>query len=414
MRASRHRVRRIIVALVWLALPSGCSARAITALSDEPNCGAHVLAVVAHPDDDLLFMNPDVEDDITSSRCLTTVYLTAGDAGKDSTYWMARERGVEASYARMARVDDAWSSGEVVLSGAILHADTLVAAPNVKLVFVRLPDGIEGEGSTRYRGASLERLWHKLIDHVDAVDGSNRFNRQALIGLLADLIAAEHPEIVRTLDRSGAHGKDHSDHLSAARFAITASSALATDATMYRGYNISEEVPNLDAFASAEKWQTFLGYAAFDAELGGGSSSDVDSVYRPWGQRRYAISDREAVATPIISSTDLCFGAVSDEVPHGEATVLAACTDRARAKWVMTAQGELRNHRTCLDAGERSVPGVTPTLGACSDTDSQRWSLTADGHLRSGARCLAAPVGSVVPVLSDCTEDPAQHWRTGS
>src|SRR5690606_16737162 len=45
-----------------------------------------ILSFVAHPDDDLLFMNPDQDDAIRQGQCVYTVYLTAGDRGDGMAY----------------------------------------------------------------------------------------------------------------------------------------------------------------------------------------------------------------------------------------------------------------------------------------------------------------------------------------
>lgn len=40
-----------------------------------------VMTIVAHTDDDLLFMNPDIATSIAEGNVATTVFVTAGDAG---------------------------------------------------------------------------------------------------------------------------------------------------------------------------------------------------------------------------------------------------------------------------------------------------------------------------------------------
>lgn len=59
--------------------------------------------------DDLLFLSPDLLHDIQAGRCVRTVYLTAGDAGRGERYWLGREDGVRAAYAQMAGVADRWT-----------------------------------------------------------------------------------------------------------------------------------------------------------------------------------------------------------------------------------------------------------------------------------------------------------------
>jgi LmbE family N-acetylglucosaminyl deacetylase len=67
-----------------------------------------VLNVVAHPDDDLLFLSPDLLDALRSGDDVRTVYLTAGDAGRAQEYWRGRTLGVGAAYATLLGVPDAW------------------------------------------------------------------------------------------------------------------------------------------------------------------------------------------------------------------------------------------------------------------------------------------------------------------
>src|SRR5579862_2763584 len=54
------------------------------------NCdGPTILNIVAHQDDDLLFMNPDTQKDINEGHCIRTIYITAGDSGAGSYYWLS-------------------------------------------------------------------------------------------------------------------------------------------------------------------------------------------------------------------------------------------------------------------------------------------------------------------------------------
>ena len=62
------------------------------------------LNIVAHLDDDLLFLNPDMLHNIQAGRCVRTVYLSASDDGRDASYWQGREVGEKAAYAQMSGV----------------------------------------------------------------------------------------------------------------------------------------------------------------------------------------------------------------------------------------------------------------------------------------------------------------------
>src|SRR5207253_2065746 len=98
--------------------------------------------VVAHEDDDLLFMNPDLATSIRGGHCVRTVFLTAGDAGQPSAYWEAREEGMRAAYAYMAGLSNSWQQKTLAIAGRQLSLSTLDASSKVSLVFLRLPDGV--------------------------------------------------------------------------------------------------------------------------------------------------------------------------------------------------------------------------------------------------------------------------------
>jgi hypothetical protein len=101
---------------------------------------------VAHTDDDLLFLNPDIANDIRAGRCVRTVYFTAGDNNLSMSYWGAREDGVESAYATMAGVVNDWTSADAGIPGKAAVLRTLAVRPSVSLVFMRLPDG-QGNGT---------------------------------------------------------------------------------------------------------------------------------------------------------------------------------------------------------------------------------------------------------------------------
>src|SRR6185312_9835461 len=60
------------------------------------NARGSYLQIVAHSDDDLLFMNPDLSNTIRAGRPTTTVYLTAGEAryAKGSEHQPALDRAI--------------------------------------------------------------------------------------------------------------------------------------------------------------------------------------------------------------------------------------------------------------------------------------------------------------------------------
>ena len=109
------------------------------------------VTTAAHEDDSLLFESPDIVHDVQDGRCLRSIFVTAGDAGLDQTYWSSREKGTEAGYASMAGVSNAWTQADAGVPGHPMPLVTLAGNPRVSLVFMRLPDGApDGSGFPLY------------------------------------------------------------------------------------------------------------------------------------------------------------------------------------------------------------------------------------------------------------------------
>ena len=150
---------------VWAGIAAfGFGVFGATVLSSKPAFSAgqcdkgRVLSVVAHEDDDLLFLSPDLTKDIGLKKCVTTLYLTAGDAGQGEAYWQSREAGVAAAYAHLANRTPVWTSDSLEFAGRKLHRMSLQSGQVVTLLFMRLPDGYgSGSGYTQTGSVSLKK-----------------------------------------------------------------------------------------------------------------------------------------------------------------------------------------------------------------------------------------------------------------
>ncbi|MGH9043524.1 MAG: hypothetical protein ACRDVP_01565, partial [Acidimicrobiales bacterium] len=138
-------------------------------------CTTSWLNIVAHNDDDLLFLNPSLATQIsyavsTDAACVRTIIVTTGDAGQDAANWgwgsyaWSREMGTLNAYAYMAGVVTSnqgsaitsyWTENPDTISGDPYSPDssntivtyTLNAHPNVTVQFMQTPDGdIHGFG----------------------------------------------------------------------------------------------------------------------------------------------------------------------------------------------------------------------------------------------------------------------------
>lgn len=347
----------------------------------DPNLPSNVV-VVAHQDDDLLFINPDIQHAISRGERVTTAYLTSGNAGLGMDYVEEREQGARGAYAAMAAVPDSWICGPRLLGQKTLSACTLDANPLVSAVFFRLVDGW-ADGS---EPQSLLNLWTGSAAMSQAVDGSGlAFTREELVQTLTALLEEERATVVLTQDFSfrfetSADGGDHADHEFAALFGAVASAGYVRPHRLlgFRGYNISDEPPNLSEEDSALVERIFSHYAACDRKLdpcAGGpdcatqTCTPSSSQYASWYSRQYGRSRG---------------------VPPHEGKI----SDPGRTDCLTSSSG-------------------TPALSSCDGSADLLWSFTTDFTLRSASNlCLTAPAldASSQPRLEPCTGAPRQRW----
>jgi LmbE family N-acetylglucosaminyl deacetylase len=247
------------------------AARTVSAVRASGTCELMSLNVVAHQDDDILFMNPDVSDDIAAGRCIRTVYLTAGDAGEASNaYWSSRELGAKAAYADMYNVANTWRDERELLAGRFVTVSYLEGAPNVQLVFVRLPDGnLRGEGFAATGNLSLEALLTGQTTSLHSVDDGTVYDKEQLVASIKELITVDNPNTVRSQGSDNPADGDHSDHHAVGalvRMALGEQSQ-GHEFVLYEGYPILQRPVNLVEPAIAAKLTTFLAYAKHDGAV---------------------------------------------------------------------------------------------------------------------------------------------------
>jgi LmbE family N-acetylglucosaminyl deacetylase len=232
--------------------------------------------IVAHQDDDLLFMNPDILHDIQAGHCVRTIYMTAGDAGGQKFYWLGREHGSESAYSRMLGSNAIWVQRIVELSS---HEFVTVANPRgnarISLIFMYLPDGnIKGEGFKASRNESLAKLSEGKIGTVHSVDGQSSYSSGQLTAALSTLLHTYLPTTVRTqANYISAIYPDHSDHLAVGTFVKRAykqfedqqyGGQVVIPIKFYTGYPIHQMPANVTGPDLITKESAFIDYAKFD------------------------------------------------------------------------------------------------------------------------------------------------------
>ncbi|MEV8094005.1 PIG-L family deacetylase [Kitasatospora sp. NPDC085879] len=251
--------------------------------------------VIAHPDDNLYFMNPDLDHALASGAACVTVCLTDGESdGRNvlhselgrvtradrPAYTRARINGLTAALALLATGDESspWDVSLVsYLDGRTVEQHTLRAAPQVQLILLAL---VEARSVSLARAESLRGLWLGETDTLDILPPVRSglppgagYSREQLIATLHAVLDHFRPTVVRTLDPNPDHSPkpskdphgghvylDHQDHTYSAYFAQSAlarhwAGEQARNGTVehYLGYVNAALPHNLDQAAVGRK-----------------------------------------------------------------------------------------------------------------------------------------------------------------
>ena len=231
-----------------------------------------VMNIVAHQDDDLLFMNPDLEHNIMAGNCVRTVYVTAGDAGRPTQYWQAREAASEAAYNSLLGINNIWVHRIVKISDTEFLT---VANPKdnykISLIFMLLPDGnISGQGFRVTNHESLASLKAHRITLIHSVDKQSVYSSDGLVSALAEIMKTYKPSElhIQAPQNDGKFTADHSDHKSVGSYTDHAMklyvSNHAVTTRYYVGYSGREWPQNVFGEDLSKKTNAFLEYAKHD------------------------------------------------------------------------------------------------------------------------------------------------------
>jgi hypothetical protein len=266
-----------------------------------PRC----LSFVAHLDDDLLFMNPDILSGIRANYETRTIYLNTWIPTDLPGYWSRRERGILAAYAYMARVSNKWQTTAISVADHSLDVFTLKGAPHVSVVFLRLPDNANAGSDS----VTLRDLYDKDDPslRISTIDSAGSYSKMELIALLTAIMREFRPTLIRAqnpyavIDNTYSDGPtskdppypDHPDHIRAAKFVLAASQRYSEAHVLrcYRNYDIQNERVNLKSDESKEKLRIFEIYAQHDDLIGDKCQgipwcSPLEMFY-PWTDRQY-------------------------------------------------------------------------------------------------------------------------------
>ncbi|MET8177890.1 PIG-L family deacetylase [Streptomyces sp. NPDC005336] len=289
---------------------SGGSAEATAPGAAEPftsavgNKEALLLQVMAHPDDDLYFMNPDAEHVLRSGVPVVSVYVTAGEArginhvtgtpippADKAAYSASRHQGLRQAYAQMLGLNQfaPWQRSVLRLPGGVTAETNVLTngARRVRLVFLNIAMLSEG-------GVRIPALWdipgtvmRTLLAADSPVEHTSSYGHQTLLDVLAEIMDRYRPTLIHTLDpdpdfqvHNALHPKDndqpgcsdHRDHTPVALFTWKAIRQWVAEATRrdkhaprftttsFRGYYNQRWPHNLPPAVLAQKARVIKSY----------------------------------------------------------------------------------------------------------------------------------------------------------
>lgn len=406
--------RRWLVGLALLLTACGDDlprcAQVATTLPIGPACSHEPctdLFVVAHPDDDLLFMGSDLAGAIARNHRIIVIYVTAGElSGMDDQYWIDRERGVLNAFSALvdARAgthtalpdyrDDSlpgdWSAAEPLALGGMIGATYELQTTPITAVFLRLGDYQEQCLWEQTNGCSTHNPHPPAPPYVavtvacpgDASDGHLACATPAPVqdvgddALVTALVAAiEHfrPTTLGTLDSTslyfdslgGAENTgyvEYPDHFYSALYALRAAFAAVASLdelpviTSYRGYTVTREPANLTDPVACQKDRAFDAYATFDTDVSFEHGKYALDDPQSWQRRSYA-SHSLSPRSGKLANQGKCLGMAAG------APGLLDC-DTAPA-WTLDAHGRLSTGTQCLRVIRNGGHVVRP-LPVCS------------------------------------------------
>ena len=223
--------------------------------------------IVAHQDDWQLFMGDIVARQAQTGKQMVFIYLTAGDDGRDSVYWVTRERGaLESTRIAVGVASTDSTTGQCSIATVRDHAIRKCTIANTESYFFRLPDGHRnGIGFASHSYQSLRNLRRKRITSMTAVDGSTSYNSWEDIlstaGALIGENSANRIVTVHTSDPSVvANPHDHFDHRMAGLLVYDSRKKNRWNVMYYAGYALATRAANRSEDQVRQKTALFLAY----------------------------------------------------------------------------------------------------------------------------------------------------------
>jgi hypothetical protein len=366
-----------------------------------PLAQADTLIVIAHFDDDLIFMQPELLQALQGGT-LTTVYVASGDPVHGNDRAQRTFEAAMKAYEVAAGAHD-WQCGYISVADLPVHHCRL--DDRISMLGLDLPDGgIKGD----HRDSLLHLVQHDAAALPILGPIGGHASEDAVVDELADIITATAPSQIHALDLAATHGYDHSSHIMSSAFALWGAARAGYTGALrwHRGYNVENESETLaaDDYAAAAHVLGYFEACYFGCGPCGTSCSKLDNAHDTWLRRQYA-SDRVPAASGALALGDAC----ATVLPDGT-LALSDCT--AATPFALQPDGHLTVNQMCVTEEAMLAP--------CADVPEQYWLFGAEGQLWNGspprakqhrahARCLVGVAGAI-GTAPTCGADLTASW----
>jgi len=396
---------------------------------------------VAHEDDDLLFMNPDIAASLASGNRVVTVFVTAGTS-TDPARMSQRERGMLNAYAFMVAPEYAVTTSDAQaemlarwklagdqpvsldIAGGTRQAiqyDFVPGLPSgglLSLVFLRLVEE---------NGVDLRALLAGEVDEIstvpcasecvhDSVLPAQPYRTEQLLDVLeavmqrfedpASRLSVSTLDATRLYHREVSYGLgwvDHADHLATAEFVVGAyvrhhrRPGNGRTLHQYRAYNTGREHANVGSDIR-DKRRAFYRYVVLGEGLDGLDQNGklveytnrkpddphfTNTAYESWTERRYVLSSVPP-ASGRLAVGSRCLQA-------DPALSLGPCA--GAPDWELASDDQLHpvsDPVSCVVLDDLGTAGVARCPPG-ADAERQTFVLTSTGQLRTRrAACVEA------------------------
>ncbi|MBN3753317.1 ricin-type beta-trefoil lectin domain protein [Paraburkholderia sp. Tr-20389] len=372
------RLSHFVLFLLCLCFISG----ATTSHASTVDCSAGTLVtVVAHLDDDLLFVEPEISERLRAGWCVTTVHLIGGANGANFAYVQKREEGSRLAYARAAGVANAWGESTIRIAGKPVFQLTLKAQPRVRLLELRLPGG-----AVRGGRVPLALLWDQGATLSTYPMGRGeipaaRYTRDSLSAVLKSIL--QDATRIATLNPDTVPFIEHPDHIYAAR--ITRHIAQTLERSVPIGYYITYPTGNWPPTLFGDAAQRKRDVAASYFSVDGGDFAHVFGEYQwdgNWVLRNYVRNDTTLHKVPdFVALPSVLFNAGSNQCltsrGAGREPVLAPCDDSRNQQWKWEPRATYagNQHNAALVSASSGLC-VSEQNGALTEEPCEEWSAS--------------------------------------